>query len=38
VTGIVRTIKQDMIAGTIGRLPADELRAVENKLREVLAL
>jgi mRNA interferase MazF len=38
VTGILRTIKQDMIAGTIGRLPADELRAVDDKLRAVLAL
>jgi mRNA interferase MazF len=38
VTGIVRTIKQDMIARTIGRLPADELRKVEDKLRTVLGL
>ena len=38
VTGIVRTIKRDMIAGTMGRLPASELRAVEDKLREILAL
>ena len=38
VTGIVRTIKQDMIAGTIGRLPADELNSVDDTLREILAL
>ena len=38
VTGIVRTIKRDMIAGTIGTLPASELRSVENKLRQILAL
>ena len=38
VTGIVRTIKHDMIAGKIGELPASELHAVENKLREILAL
>jgi mRNA interferase MazF len=38
VTGIVRTIKQDMIASKIGTLPVDELRAVEARLREVLAL
>ena len=38
VTGIVRTIKHDMIGGRIGALPASELHAVEDKLREVLAL
>lgn len=38
VTGIVRTIKQDMIADTIGRLPAEELQTVEDRLRDVLAL
>jgi mRNA-degrading endonuclease toxin of MazEF toxin-antitoxin module len=38
VTGIVRTIKHDMIAGKMGELPASELHAVENKLREILAL
>ena len=37
-TGIVRTIKQDMIAATMGQLPAAELHAVENKLRKILAL
>ena len=38
VTGIVRTIKHDMIAGKMGELSASELHAVENKLREILAL
>jgi mRNA interferase MazF len=38
VTGIVRTIKHDMIAGKMGELPASELHVVENKLREILAL
>jgi mRNA interferase MazF len=38
VTGIVRTIKHDMIAGKMGELPPSELHTVENKLREILAL
>jgi mRNA-degrading endonuclease toxin of MazEF toxin-antitoxin module len=38
VTGIVRTIKHDMIAGKMGALPASELDAVEDRLREILAL
>jgi hypothetical protein len=38
VTGIVRTITRDLIAGTMGTLPASELRSVEDKLREILAL
>ena len=38
VTGIVRTIKQDMIAGKMGALPPSEIHAVEDKLREILAL
>jgi mRNA interferase MazF len=38
VTGIIRTIKHDMIAGKMGELPASELRSVENELREILAL
>jgi mRNA-degrading endonuclease toxin of MazEF toxin-antitoxin module len=38
VTGIVRTIKHDMIAAKMGELPASELHSVENKLREILAL
>lgn len=38
VTGIIRTIKQEMIVRKIGDLPASELYAVENKLRNVLQL
>ena len=38
VTGIVRTVKHDMVAGKMGELPASELHAVENKLCEILAL
>ena len=38
VTGIVRTIKHDMIAARMGALPGSELRVVEDHLREILAL
>jgi mRNA interferase MazF len=38
VTGIVRTIKHEMIGARIGALPALELAAVEGRLREILAL
>jgi mRNA-degrading endonuclease toxin of MazEF toxin-antitoxin module len=38
VTGIVRTIKHDMIASEMGELPAFELQSVEDKLREILGL
>jgi len=38
VTGIVRTIKQEMIVDKLGELPAAELRAVDKQLRETLAL
>ena len=38
VTGIVRTIKHDMIASKVGELPGSEVHAVEGKLREILAL
>lgn len=38
VTGIVRTIKQDMIGARLGALASDELRAVEDKLRKTLGL
>ena len=38
VTGIVRTIKQEMIVGKMGDLPASELRLVEERLRDILAL
>jgi mRNA interferase MazF len=38
VTGILRTIKHDMVANKMGELPALELQSVEDKLREILAL
>jgi mRNA interferase MazF len=38
VTGIIRTIKQEMIVRKIGELPARELREVEAKLRKILGL
>lgn len=38
VTGIVRTIKQEMIVRKLGELPAADLQAVEGQLRLILAL
>jgi mRNA interferase MazF len=38
VTGIVRTIKLDMISEKLGELPATEAREVDDRLRESLAL
>lgn len=38
VTGIVRTIKQDMIQRTLGSLSADDLAGVEAQVRASLAL
>ena len=38
VTGIIRTIKQEMIIRKIGTLPATELAHVESQLRISLAL
>jgi mRNA interferase MazF len=38
VTGIVRTIKQDMIVRRLGALPAAELANIEAQLRVSLAL
>ena len=38
VTGIIRTIKHDMIARKLGALPVPELQYVEDRLREILAL
>jgi mRNA interferase MazF len=38
VTGIVRTIKHDMIASKMGVLAESELRSVEDKLRQIMAL
>jgi len=38
VTGIIRTIKQEMIVKKLGELPAADLGAVEQQLRLILAL
>jgi hypothetical protein len=38
VTGIVRTIKQEIVVSRVGELPASEMRFVDEKLREILAL
>ena len=38
VTGIIRTIKQEMIVRKIGELPVDDLHEVETKLRNVFRL
>ena len=38
VTGIIRTIKQDMIIRKLGALPREELSDVESQLRISLAL
>ena len=38
VTGILRTIKRDMVVGTLGALSASDLRVVERNLRESLEL
>ena len=38
VTGIIRTIKQEMVVGRIGALDAAELRAVDDTLRTILTL
>ena len=38
VTGILRTIKWDMIVGSLGMLSASDVRAVEHNLRGSLGL
>jgi len=38
VTGILRTIKQDMIVRAVGNLPPDELAAFDRLLRLILEL
>lgn len=38
VTGILRTIKQDMIARNLGNLTPRDLEAVEGQLRQYLGL
>jgi mRNA interferase MazF len=37
-TAIIRTIKQSMIERRLGTMPPKELRAIEEKLREVFGL
>src|SRR3989442_17080 len=38
VTGIIRTIKQQMIVRKIGELPGNDLHLVESNLRDVFGL
>ena len=38
VTGVLRTVKRDMINRSLGSLSASDLRAVEGRLRDVLEL
>jgi len=38
VTGILRTIKQDMIVRTLGALPEPDMQHVDDALRDVLDL
>ena len=38
VTGILRTVKRDMIVGSLGELTASDLGAVERHVRESLGL
>jgi len=38
VTAIIRTIKQDMVAKTIGTLPSPERKAFDKNLKVVLSL
>jgi mRNA interferase MazF len=37
-TGIVRTIKHEMIGRKLGSMPAKDMRAIENNLRVILNL
>jgi len=38
VTGIIRTVKQDMIHRKLGDISASDQEAIEHKLREILEL
>lgn len=38
VTGLLRTVKRDMIHRSLGTLSTSDLRAVEGRLRDILAL
>jgi mRNA interferase MazF len=37
-TGVIRTIKQGMIERRLGAIPAGDLQAIRDKLRQALAL
>lgn len=37
-TGIIRTIKQSMIAHKLGSMPPTDMKAIEDKLRLILGL
>jgi len=37
-TGIIRTIKQGMIAKKLGTMPRPDMQAIENNLRDALGL
>ena len=37
-TGIVRTVKQSMIAKKLGTMPQSDMRAVESNLRDIFEL
>ena len=37
-TGIIRTIKQGMIAKKLGAMPRHDMQAIENNLRDILEL
>ncbi len=37
-TGIIRTVKQGMIARKLGTMPGDDMKAIEDNLRSVLGL
>jgi len=38
VTGIIRTIKQGMVAKKLGTMPRPDMQAIEDKLRDALGL
>jgi len=37
-TGIIRTIKQSMIARKLGSMPASDMRAIDSRLKLILGL
>jgi len=38
VTGIIRTIRQATIERQLGKMPADDMQAIQNKMRYILGL